>query len=143
VLSLGAGLIHASVMLSHFREWWLFGLFFALVTPLQVLFAYLVTRPGVSREILWIGAVGNLAIPLVWLLSRTSGLPLGPDPWEAEAVHLPDVVATLDELTVFVLLMVMLRPRGAVPRAPRWAMAAAWTLGCLSLVGAMLGPGTH
>jgi hypothetical protein len=53
------------------------------------------------------------------------------------------VIATLDELTIFVLLMILLRPGVPAARAPRWAMGAAWTLGCLSLIGAMLGPGTH
>ena len=136
VLSVAAALIHLSVMVVHFQEYWLFGLFFALIAPLQLLFAYLITRPAVTRELLWIGLVGNFVVPLVWLVSRTSGLPIGPDAGQAEAVHLPDVVATLDELAIAALLTVMLRAPGESRLAPPWVLPSAWTLGCISLIAA-------
>ena len=51
-----------------------------------------------SRRLLLAGAIGNLAIASVWLVSRTVGLPLGPEAWEPEAIHVADIVATLDEV---------------------------------------------
>lgn len=135
VLSVGAALIHFSVMVVHFQEYWLFGVFFALIAPLQLLFAYLIIRTPVTRSLLWIGVAGNLAVPFVWLISRTSGLPLGPDAWQAETVHAADVVATLDELAIVVLLMVMLASGKSRPTPP-WILATAWTLGCVSAIAA-------
>ena len=41
-LSFAAACLHGSVMVTHFREYFLFGLFFAIVTPLQVAWALLV-----------------------------------------------------------------------------------------------------
>lgn len=124
-------------MAAHFGEYWLFGLFFALITPLQLLWAYLASRPNVRDDVLVAGALGNLLIALVWLLSRTVGLPIGPDAWAAETVHVPDVVATLDEITIALLVAVTLRP--AAVRGGRRLLPAAWTLAAASIVAAMLG----
>lgn len=138
-LSLGAALIHASVMVVHFREYWLFGLFFALVAPLQAGWAYLITRPDPTRRVLTIGAAANLAIAVVWLVSRTVGIPFGPDALEAETVHAPDVIATLDELAIAALAVYLLRRW--VPRVepPGWALGFAWALACASLIAALVG----
>jgi hypothetical protein len=131
-LSFGAALIHASVILVHFREYWLFGLFFALVTPLQVVWAVLVAGGIDDWRLLVGGAVANLLIAAVWIVSRTSGLPFGPHPWEPEAVGFKDLLATVDELALGALVLLPLRR----------AVAPAWVLVAASLVAAFL-PGGH
>ena len=44
------------------------------------------------------GAAGSLFLVLTWAVSRTAGLPFGPDPGVAEAVAVPDVASVVLEL---------------------------------------------
>lgn len=43
---------------------------------------------------------GNLAIVVLWAVSRTSGLPAGPEQWEPEAVHGVDLLASAEEVVL-------------------------------------------
>src|SRR5215208_3514729 len=107
-LSLGAALIHASVTAAHFREYWLFGLLFAIVAPLQLAWAELVRRRPRDRRLLAVGALGNGAVAAVWIASRTTGLPIGPNPGESEPLGVKDVLATADELVCAAIVAVLL-----------------------------------
>jgi hypothetical protein len=94
-----AGLIHAAACPEHFREASLFGAFFLVSAVAQVIWALLV----LSRPTSWLLATGvalNAVIILLWVMSRTSGLPVGPDPWVREAIGAPDAIATLCELAL-------------------------------------------
>ena len=137
-LSFGAALIHASVIAIHFREYWLFGVLFAITAVGQFIWAGLVwTRPA-SPRLLAAGAVANLAVAIVWLASRTAGLPIGPDQGEREAVGIHDVLATTDELALAGLVAwALLAP--ARTEAAGGALAIAWTLAAASVVAAFLG----
>src|SRR5215208_322563 len=110
-LSLGAALIHASVTAAHFREYWLFGLLFAIVAPLQLAWAELVRRRPRHRRLLAVGALGNGAVAVVWIASRTTGLPIGPDAGEPEPLGVKDVLATADELVCAAIVAVLLDDR--------------------------------
>jgi hypothetical protein len=134
-LSLTAALIHASVAPAHFAEYWAFGLFFLVVSALQLTWAELVRR-GTSRRVLWIGAAGNLVVAVIWLVSRTAGLPDGPEAGQAEGVGLHDLLATVDELGIAALVAITVAGRRAAP-AP--LVAAAWAVAAISFVGAFLG----
>jgi hypothetical protein len=136
--SFAAALVHGSVIAVHFREFWLFGLFFAVVTPLQVAWSIFAAHRPDRRRLLWAGAIGNAAVIGIWLVSRTSGLPVGPEPWQAEAVAWKDLLATYDEAAV-VMLCALLLARRAVPR---WLIGATWVAASLSLIAALL-PGGH
>ena len=73
--SLIAALIHLWVMPEHFEEWWGYGTFFLICALAQGLFALgLLRRP--SRVLLLLGVGGNLAIVILWLVTRTAGIPL-------------------------------------------------------------------
>jgi hypothetical protein len=48
----------------------------------------------------------NAAVIGLWLVTRTTGLPVGPEPWEAEAVGTADLLCSGLEAVVVVLLMV-------------------------------------
>jgi hypothetical protein len=112
-----SGAIHTAACPEHFREAWLFGAFFLVSAVVQVIWAALVIARPTSR-LLATGAALNAAIILVWLVSRTSGLPLGPEPWAREAIGAPDAIATLCELalvTVAVWLLAGGGSRAAVP----------------------------
>jgi hypothetical protein len=96
-LSAGAGAIHQYVASDHLHEYWLFGGFFAALGIAQVAWAALVAISGPSRALL-IAATGNTAVVVLWIASRTTGLPLGSHPGAPEALGFPDVTATLFEI---------------------------------------------
>ena len=99
-----AGVIHASVIAEHFTESTLFGAFFAAAAAFQLLWAAaILTWP--RRHLLRLGAMGNAVIVLIWLASRTVGLPVGPEPWSSEALTLLDVMATIFESGVVLLVV--------------------------------------
>ena len=96
-LSLGAAAIHFGVTGAHFAEWWAYGVFFIATGWFQAFWSVVfAVRPRV-----WLArmsAIANAAIVLTWLVTRTSGLPFGPDAGTAERVGLADTVATAFEI---------------------------------------------
>ena len=98
VLSLLAGLLHLWVTPEHFEEWWGYGAFFLVAAAAQVLYAPLVlTRP--TRVVLLLGIAGNLTIVVLYLLTRTVGIPLfGPGVGEVEEIGFIDLCATTSEV---------------------------------------------
>ena len=101
-LSLLAAMIHLWVMPEHFEEWWGYGTFFLVSAFAQGLYG-----PGLlrwpNRVILLAGVAGNLAIVILWLVTRTSGIPLfGPHAGEVEDVGTLDLICTLAEVGIIV-----------------------------------------
>ena len=100
-LSLLAALIHLWVVPEHLEEWWGYGAFFLVCAGAQALFAFaLLRRPG--RPLLLLGVAGDLSIVILWLVTRTTGVPLGPHAGDAEVVGALDLVCTLAEAAVVV-----------------------------------------
>ncbi|HWW52640.1 MAG TPA: hypothetical protein VNY84_02635, partial [Acidimicrobiales bacterium] len=95
--SLGASVIHAAVCPAHFREATAFGVFFVVASALQAAWALLVLRRA-GRTLLMVGFVGNIAVVGLWAVSRTVGIPVGPDVWHPEAITGADSLATTLEL---------------------------------------------
>jgi hypothetical protein len=103
---LGAAAIHASVVREHFVEWPAAGVFFGLLTVGQLVAAGLVLRRSRSAAFWMTVAVSD--IPLVlWLCSRTVGLPFGPDAGVPEPFGVADVAAALLEISTLVLAFVL------------------------------------
>jgi hypothetical protein len=97
VASTCAAAIHFSVADEHFREYWLFGAFFIAGGAVQMVWAMAaLVQP--SRSLCFAAAVINAPTVALWALSRTSGLPIGPEAGSAEPVALLDVVATTCEV---------------------------------------------
>jgi hypothetical protein len=91
--SLGSSAIHAAVCPSHFREATAFGVFFIVISAAQAGWAIaIILRP--SRRLLLAGAIGNAGVVALWVLTRTVGLPFGPEIWRPEAITAADAVAT-------------------------------------------------
>ncbi|MHB8586931.1 MAG: hypothetical protein ACYDDF_13970 [Thermoplasmatota archaeon] len=118
-LALVASVLHMINAPEHFSDWWGYGFFFLLSSGAQLLealglwimaasakpfqldpspaewqadprsFALLMIRP---RAYLWLGIIGNLAVALLYLVTRTVGIPfVGPDagaiePWNVEGL---------------------------------------------------------
>ena len=109
VLVLASSLIHAAMIAVHFEEYWLFGICFAIAAVLQALWTAQIYSDRLNRPLLVAGIVGNVALIAVWALSRTIGMPLGPDAWTPEAVSAVDILSTLDELFAVILVAIALR----------------------------------
>jgi hypothetical protein len=125
------------VIAVHFREYWQFGLLFAILAPLQLGWAELVRRLPGARRLLSAGALGNLVVAAVWIASRTTGLPVGPHPGDPEPVGIKDLLATTDELVLAIVVWAI------VTKASEGSLVTlGWVLAAASLVGALL-PGGH
>jgi len=123
-ISVAAGVIHAVAMVDHFDHYWLFGLFFLVVTYFQVLWAIWVHRHPQDKRALKAGAIGSLAIIAVWLTSRTVGVPVGPGAGDPEPFGAMDLVAALDQLVLAALIVVLVKPDGRFGRRVAWIAGA-------------------
>lgn len=109
--SAAAATIHFAVVPPHWDEYVPFAVLFAVTGAFQFLWAAAVlVQPG--RRVLLAGAVANLGVAAAWVLSRTVGMPIGPDAWTPEAVGIADVVATLFEVAIVAGSVALLYPAG-------------------------------
>lgn len=127
-LAWACGLIHVQAAIDHVREYALSAVFFALLAPAQLAWGTAVYRHRRRREgLLRAGAAMSLMVAALWIVSRTSGLPIGPAAWRPEAVGPIDSIATMDEITLALLAFLHLRlaAGGAAARHSRHLAAAA------------------
>ena len=103
-LSWTAGFVHVAACSSHLDEYAPFAVAFALLAAVQFGWGVLAYRRP-TRALLVAGALLSVGTVAVWLLSRTTGLPFGPEAWQPEPWGLPDTVASADELTLVALLV--------------------------------------
>jgi hypothetical protein len=122
----GAAVVHFAVVAEHLDEWWLTGLFFIVVALFQLAWALLVLlRP--SSLVYLSGAVINALVVVTWIVSRTTGVPVGPEAGEPESIGFPDVLATAYEvLLVALVVALVLRPQR---RLQGWPATAGWLSG--------------
>jgi hypothetical protein len=113
-----AACVHFVVMPEHFEESALYGAFFAVAATSQLVYSLmLLARP--SRSLLVAGALGNITIVGLWLVTRTIGIPLGPAAGTTESVGGLDVLATIFELTTAIGAILLIRRRGRLTPAIR------------------------
>lgn len=120
IISALVGGIHLAVTQEHLAHWWVFGAFFLVVGGFQVAFAPLVLH-WATWPVALTGIVVNLTVALVWVASRTVGLPIeAPESDEShtqaaeggiEAVGALDLAATAGELVLVALLLTLLPSR--------------------------------
>ena len=133
LLAAAAAVIHFGVVWEHLEEYAVFGAAFAVTGLCQLAWAALVILRPV-RSVLVAGAVGSLAVAAAWLLSRTVGLPIGPDRWTGEPIGVADALATAFELLLALGATWRVLDQSSRTRAPlRAAPAIVWGLG-ISLV---------
>lgn len=135
VLSVVAAGIHGTVFPAHAREGMAVGAFFAFATLFQLGWALLVvTRP--SRRLLLVGAAANAAMVAAWVISRSVGVPFGPDAGHPEAIGFADTVTTTYEAALALIAVYLVRG-SASRRAPTDSAVlpgASILLGCLGLL---------
>src|SRR5262245_23073815 len=114
----GAAAIHFGFAPDHFGESRFHGAFFFLAGWAQLAFGLaVILKP--SRTVLRFGILLNVAIVVLWVVSRVAGMPFGDDPWVAEAVTFPDTLATVLEVLAIAGSYVLLTgglARRALPR---------------------------
>jgi hypothetical protein len=93
VLSLGAGAIHASTVSYQFSESTLYGWTFVTFAVGQIGWGPLVSAFP-SRWLAVAGILGNAAVFVIWVITRTAGAPLGPSAGAPLPATFPDSVAT-------------------------------------------------
>lgn len=109
-LSLGAAAIHLSVIASHLDRGFFVASFFLLSGWFQMLWpiVYLLRR---SRWVAITGVAVNAGIIVVYVISRTVGLPFGLSPDGPEAIGFVDLMATILEAIIITVLLPVVLPR--------------------------------
>jgi hypothetical protein len=115
-----SGSAHGLVTQQHFQEWWGYGVFFLATAICLVGFGLaLITdainpqyMPGDVNRLRWfmyaVGAIGIVSILGLYLLTRTTGIPLGPGLGSVESVGVIDLVAKATEVLALAGLVVLL-----------------------------------
>ncbi|WP_407664622.1 hypothetical protein [Mycolicibacterium anyangense] len=94
VASIGAAVIHIGVAPVHWRDWAPSGVFFAAIAVFQLVWGFLAwSRP--TAMVLSAGVAANAALVGLWIVSRTVGLPLGPNAGQPEAVEAAGICVLL------------------------------------------------
>ena len=114
----------------HFQEWWGYGVFFLATSICLIGFGLaLITdaidpryMPGdvnrVRRLLYGLGAIGIVGILVLYVITRTVGVPLGPGSGSVEEVGAVDLVSKASELLAvagLVVLLIKTRPREPQP----------------------------
>lgn len=133
LLSLAAAWVHLAYAASHFRQWWAYGAFFVAAGAGQALFAPLVLRRP-APAVLCAGIASNVAIVVMYVVSRTAGPPLGPHAHVPEPAGPIDLATTAAEIVLVGVLVSMLAPR-ARRRVLDVLVAGAVVLWALRLTG--------
>lgn len=106
-----AGAIHLAVAPSHWRQATVYGVFFVLVGVTQIVWSALLLVRA-SWELLTLTVIANLGVLLLWVQTRTTGVPLGPAAGVREPVGLVDLsCAAVELLGVAVAVRVVLQRR--------------------------------
>lgn len=100
--------IHVAAVPEHLDEWPAAGGFFVTLAVIEVVLAVGVLRRA-DRRLLLAGVLVSAASVVLWALSRTVGLPAGPEAFSPEPALVPDVLSTSLEVAAGVLFTQLLR----------------------------------
>lgn len=129
-LSVTAALVHFAVTAEHFAEWWGYGVFFLIVAAAQLLYgaallsrAWGITPASISARggsihaplFYATGILGNLFLIALYIVTRTSGIPLGPSAGQVEAMNWVDIGSkAVEMLLVFCLALLFVQKNARV-----------------------------
>lgn len=112
-LSIAAGAVHAMAGPEHLAEWWAYGLFFFGSAAFQAAYGLLLFTRGIEGWGGWLAVRGKVyavglaftaAIILVWVVSRTVGVPVGPRAFEPEGIGALDLASKALETALIIVL---------------------------------------
>lgn len=112
-LSFAAGGLHLMAGPQHVEEWWVYGLFFFGAAALQAAYGLVLFTRGIEGWGGWVavrgrvylaGIVGTTAIIALWVVSRTVGVPVGPEAFEPEGVGVLDAASKVVEVALVAAL---------------------------------------
>ncbi len=143
-LAWSASLIHVVAAFQHVSEYALYAVFFALLAPIQFAWGVALYRTR-ARGVLYVGAAMSLGVVALWIASRTTGLPIGPDPWKPEEVGALDAIATADEIVLALIAALELKRTHGMFEAGvrRLAPVAGTVLVLLSSIALVAGGHAH
>jgi hypothetical protein len=123
-----------AVLPDHLQEGLLIGSFFLVCAVLQLAAAAWVSA-GAGRRARHIIVAGNLLVIAIWAVSRTVGLPIGPDAGVPEAVSTLDALSFVAEIIAVSGLVLLARKQRAPSRVWRVGPVAALTLSSFLVAG--------
>lgn len=137
-LSVVAGAVHFGYAPHHLEEDWAHGWFFIGLGAFQLLFALAIV--GRARRWVWSIAIAvNLAALITWIVSRSAGLPFGPEALRHEPVTAPDLLCAIFEIGIIVLGVIALAAPAALSRPTRDRISMRFTAGAIGTVAIVLG----
>jgi hypothetical protein len=113
-LAAGAGLVHALAGEGHFSAWWGYGLFFLAVSICQLVGGAALLFWS-DRRLYRTGIGGTAIVLLIWAISRTVGVPIGPDGAGPEPIGALDGISVALEVALIWYLIQLLRHPGRAP----------------------------
>lgn len=128
IASAGAAAIHVGTAPAHLDAYAPAGVFMLACGAIQVVIA--VAAPRMSRRLVEMTVWFNAGIVVLWVMSRTVGVPFGATPWVAEHIHGPDVLATVLELIAIAAGVMVMHPLGMRPSRLVLSLAVAGALLC-------------
>jgi hypothetical protein len=118
-LALAAGTIHLVATAQHLDTTWTLPVFFAVVGVAQLYVAWAIYRRPGDRRMLVAAAAGSAAVGLLWLVSRTVGLPFGPEEGRS-TIGVSDTLASLQEFAFAAIALAIVRAPEAAERRLAW-----------------------
>ena len=141
LLTLGAAAIHLAVTPEHFEMFVPHAIFFIGLAIAQAALAVAILFAP-QRSLFIAAAVGTIAVIGLYLVSRTIGLPIAPEPWRPEPVGFPDVAATLMEAVAAVQFLILIRRPRKIRRGRVRATLKMIPTGLLGLLATYIGVGS-
>ena len=100
-------MIHLWLLPPQFFVWWGYGVFFLAAALVQGVYAVAILRwSAATLALAGIGA--NISIVVLYVFTRTAGIPIGPRAGEIERVGALDMTATVAELALVLALLTLL-----------------------------------
>ena len=112
-LSLAAGGLHAMAGPAHVEEWWVYGVFFFGAAAAQAAYGLVLLTQGIEgwggwlavRRVVYLGGIAmTLAIISLWVVTRTVGVPVGPEAFEPEGIGVLDLSSKALEIALVLVL---------------------------------------
>jgi hypothetical protein len=124
-----SGASHGLVTQQHFQEWWGYGVFFLATAICLIGFGLALITDAIdprympgdvnrARRLMYsVGAIGIMGILGLYVVTRTTGIPLGPGFGSVESVGVIDLLAkTTEVLAVIGLVALLIKSRPGLAR---------------------------